>query len=203
MRSIPRADVVMVCCSVLQAEVQSLRQPQWPDRAPRLLPSMMHMHPGLLAASLRAVLEGELRQGHGVVLVYGDCCPQMRTLEAMPGVARTRGKSCFELLLGPEEYRRLSQEGAFFLLAEWALRWKEIFAEELGLDRANATSLMQDLHRKLVYLDTGVAPVPNASLKACAEYCGLPCEVRPVPLERLRLAIEDALLRCMNTGATA
>ena len=57
---------------------------------------------------------------------------------------------------------------------------------------------MQEIHHKLMFLDTGLAPVPENALKECAEYCGLPCEVRQVTLERLRLAIEEAMLR---TGA--
>jgi hypothetical protein len=198
MKSVSRAKAVMVCCSVLRAEVESLCQARWPDHQLKFLPSMMHMHPERLASSLESILEGELKQGHRVVLTYGDCCARMTALEALPRVARTRGKNCCELLLGPEEYRRLSHEGAFFLIPEWACRWKEIFTKELGLNRDNATCLMQEIHHKLTYLDTGLAPVPENALKECAEYCGLPYEIRPVSLERLRLAIEEALLR---TGA--
>jgi hypothetical protein len=201
MKSISRPKAVMICCSVLQAEVESLCQAHWPDHGLRFLPSMLHMHPERLASSLESVLDSELKKGHGVVLIYGDCCARMTALEAMPGVVRTQGKNCCELLLGPEEYRSLLHEGAFFLISEWARSWKEILSQELGLNRDNATSLMQELHRKLVYLDTGLAPVPETALKECAEYCGLPYEVRPVTLERLRLAIEEALLRSKNTGA--
>ncbi|MGD0845337.1 MAG: DUF1638 domain-containing protein [Geobacteraceae bacterium] len=198
MKSVSQPKTVMICCSVLQAEVESLCQAHWPDHQLRFLPSMMHMHPDRLASSLESILDEELKEGHGAVLIYGDCCASMTVLEALPGVARTRGKNCCELLLGPEEYRRLSHEGAFFLIPEWAHRWKEIFAKELGLNNDNATSLMREIHRKLMYLDTGLAPVPENALKECAEYCGLPCEVRPVSLERLRQAIEEAMLR---TGA--
>ncbi len=163
---------------------------------------MMHMQPERLASSLQSVLDSDLKQGQRVVLIYGDCCARMTALEAQPGVVRTRGKNCCELLLGSEEYRRLSHEGAFFLIPEWACRWKEIFAQELGLNRANATSLMQELHHKLMYLDTGLTPVPEAALQECAEYCGLPYEVRPVSLELLHSAIKEALLRHITTGAS-
>jgi hypothetical protein len=200
MKSVSQPKIVMICCSVLQAEVESLRQAHWPGHRLRFLPSMMHMHPEQLASSLESILDGELKKGHGVVLIYGDCCARMTALEARPGVVRTRGKNCCELLLGPEEYRRLLQEGAFFLIPEWARRWKEIFSQELGLNRDNATSLMREMHRKLVYLDTGLAPAPETALKECAEYCGLPCEVRPVSLERLRQSIEEALLGSKKRG---
>jgi hypothetical protein len=197
-----RPKEVMISCSVFQAEVESLCKEHWPDHKLIYLPSMLHMHPERLASSLESVLEDEQKLGHGAVLIYGDCCARMADMEALPGVARTRGKNCCELLLGPEEYRRLSHEGAFFLTPEWARRWREIFAKELGLNRVNATSFMQDMHRKLVYLDTGIVPAPVKELQECAEYCGLPYEVRPISLENLRASIEEALLR-LETGKRA
>lgn len=186
---------VMVCCAVLEVEVASLCQLYWPDHKLICLPSMMHMHPERLALSLETVLAAELKAGHGVVLIYGDCCPRMTALEAFPGVVRTSGKNCFELLLGAAEYRRLSHEGAFFLLPEWVRRWREIFTGELGLNHTNASSFMQEMHRKLLYLDTGIVPVPEKELQECSEYCGLPSEVRTVSLEKLRVSMKDALLR--------
>jgi hypothetical protein len=162
---------------------------------------MMHMHPGRLAESLQSLLENEPVQGGGVVLIYGDCCAEMTAMESRPWVVRTHGKNCCELLLGAEEYRRLSHEGAFFLLPEWTGRWRKIFTEELGLNQANAASLMREMHGKLTYLDTGLMPVPEILIKECAEYCGLPYEIRSLSLERLRLAIGEALLRCIPTGA--
>ncbi len=203
MSSIPKSNDVIVCCSVLKAEVQSLSKERWPDHKLVFLPSMMHMHPERLASSLEALLGAELKQGHAVVLIYGDCCARMGALEALPGVVRTRGRNCCELLLGSAEYRRLSREGAFFLIPEWARRWKEIFATELGLNHANATSLMRDMHRKLVYLETGIVPVPEKELQECSNYCGLPYEVLPISLELLRSAIEEALLRSRTAGAPA
>jgi hypothetical protein len=202
MRGILRSKGVMICCSVLQAEVESLREAHWPDQKLIFLPSMRHIHPEKLASSLESALDAELKQGYGVVLIYGDCCTRMTALEGLPGVVRTRGKNCCELLLGPEEYRRLSHEGVFFLIPEWACRWKEIFTKELGLNRDNATSLMQEMHSKLMYLDTGLAPVPGKELHECAEYCGLPCEVLRVSLGHLHSAIEEALFKSKTIGVT-
>ena len=200
MRVISLPKVVMICCSVLEAEVESLRKVHWPDCGVRYLPSTLHMHPERLASSVESALDAELELGKEVVLIYGDCCARMTSLEIRPGVFRTRGMNCCELLLGPEEYRRLSHEGAFFLIPEWARRWKKVFVEELGLNRDNATSLMRDVHSKFLYLDTGLAPVPDEALKDCAKYCGLPYEVRRVSLDWLRQAIEESLLRCVTTG---
>lgn len=190
---------VMICCSAIQAEAVRLWQTYWPDHELKSFTSTMHLHPERLAATLHKVLAAELTQGRRAVLIYGDCCARMTALETMPGVVRTRGKNCCELLLGPGEYRRLSHEGAFFIIPKWARRWKRFFSG-LGLSRDNAACMMQELHRTLIYLDTGLVPVPEHALKECAAYCGLPIEILPVSLERLRLAMEEALLRNDTSG---
>jgi len=192
MSGVFRSHDMIICCSVLQAEVELLAETYWPEYGRFFLPSMMHMRPELLSSVLESVLDAELKQGHGIVLIFGDCCARMTAMEALPGVVRTKGKNCCELLLGPDEYRRLSHEGVFFLIPEWARRWRDVFSKELGLNRDNAACLMQEMHSKLMYLDTGIGPVPEKELRECAEYCGLPCEVRPTPLENLRTSIEQA-----------
>lgn len=191
----PKSRTVLVCCSVFQAEVEALRQAHWPELEILFQTSMLHMKPDRLAERLDTVVEKERLAGHSVVLIYGDCCLRMAALEALPGVVRTRANNCYALLLGRDEYRRLAHEGVFFLLPEWTRRWREVFTTELGLNKDNASSLMQDMHSKLIYLDTGVEPVPEDALQACARYCGLPCEIRPVALETLRDGIEEAISR--------
>jgi hypothetical protein len=120
-------------------------------------------------------------------------------MENLPGVARTRGVNCCSLLLGRAAYRELLRAGVFFLLPEWVARWEEVFARELGLNRENARTLMQEMHCRLVYLDTGLVPVPTGVLHACAAFCGLPCEVRSTPLEFLHQAIQDARHRVFSS----
>lgn len=193
--SAAHGQVTLVCCSVAQAEVTALWQVHWPHLKLRYQNSMLHMRPAALAARLELLAGEELRQGRQVVLIYGDCCLQMRQLEARPGIVRTRANNCCALLLGDACYRKLSHEGAFFVFPEWTVRWREIFRTELGLNQENAASLMRDMHRKLVYLDTGVLPVPEAALQECAEYCGLPWVAHPTPLDVLRQSIDEALSR--------
>jgi hypothetical protein len=186
---------VLVTCGVLEEEVRSLADAHWPSCKLISLESMLHMRPDKLETALEAVLGEELKQGHGAVLIYGDCCARMAALEKLPGVARTAGVNCCELLLGHSEYYRLLREGAFFLLPEWARRWREVFSSQLGLGQSTAVALMQEMHRKMIYLDTGLTPVPEKELRDCNEYIGLPFEVRHVPLENLKMAIEEALSR--------
>ena len=191
--SAPRQQmVVALCCAVFEVEVEALRQGHWSDLVIRYQSSMLHMKPEKLTVHLDKLITEELRLGNKVLLIYGDCCMGMAALAARPGVARTRGNNCCDLLLGSTEYRRLAHTGAFFLFPEWARRWRHIFSVELGLNQVNATGLMGDMHKKLVYLDTGVFPVPVTELEECANYCGLPWEALQVSLEPLRASIQDA-----------
>ena len=52
----------------------------------------------------------------------------------------------------------------FFLLADWAVHWQDIFKKKLGLCGDTAKLFMQDMHTRLVYFDTGVVkPPPSTS----------------------------------------
>ena len=189
------SQIVMVCCSVFRAEVTLLWKTHWPHLRVPFQNSMLHMNPTKLGCRLQSVVDEELRKGNRVVLVYGECYPGLGVLESRPGVARTRGGNCAEMVLGRNQYRRLLREGAFFLLPEWAAQGEKYFKREMGLSRENATSLMQESHQRLLYLDTGVMPIPESGLEAVSHYCGLPWEVLPVSLDGLRAVIEDALHR--------
>lgn len=185
--------VVVLGCGVFKAEILALKEQHWPDIDLRFLNSMLHMAPDKLGRCLDGLVKKEGSLEHKILLIYGDCCSQMGTITKNPDVVRVRGNNCCDLLLGRQMYRRLSHEGAFFLFPEWASRWRHIFRVELGLNEANGASLMKDMHKKLVYLNTGVLPVPVDDLEACAQYCQLPWEVLEVSLESLRTCIQTGL----------
>jgi hypothetical protein len=110
-------------------------------------------------------------------------------------VGRVDAINCAQMLVGRARYRELMREQAFMLLPEWAPRWKEILEGELGLSPEIARDFMGETRQVLVYLDTGLAPVPAATLADCAAYTGLPCRVESVGLDHLLallLAAESA-----------
>jgi hypothetical protein len=182
-----------ICCAVFRAEIIALKERHWPGLTLRFLNSMLHMRPDKLADLLDTQLNKNALQKRKTLLIYGDCCMRMEDLTEKFGSVRVRGNNCCHILLGTDSYRRFSHDGAFFLFPEWTLRWKHIFQTELGLNETNAKSLMGDMHRKLVYLDTGVLPIPTRDLDDLSRYCGLPWEVMQVSLEHLRETIQDAL----------
>ena len=191
---------LICCCSVLYEEVSYLWKKYWPDWEIYALTSMLHMRPDLLSHQLDECINQERKAGNLVVLVYGDCCPLMEQFEKTPGVARTAAVNCCELVLGKEIYKPLIKEGVFFLLPEWTGRWEEIFTGELGLSRENARDFMHEMHTRLIFLDTGVMPVPVPDIEACSRHCDLPYEIRQTPLDHLQSSIQGAMNRLSGEG---
>ena len=197
------ANVRLLCCSVLQLEMQTLRAQYWPNLELGFLSSILHMQPEKLGKSIKKRLSlSEGTEARKTLLVYGDCCPTMTALQEKPGMLRVNCNNCCELLLGRAQFRQLAHAGAFFLIPEWARRWRSVFAGELGLDAETARCLMRDMQTKLLYLDTQLVDVPVADLEDFSAYCGLPWEVMPLTLNELRNAVEEALNR-FQTDSTA
>ncbi len=193
-------NIVCIACSIFKRELQALQEKGQLSFPVRYLDSMLHMKPEQLRDQLTALVDEELQQGRRVILIYGDCQSHMIDLAEKPGVVRTEGINCVEIFLGSQRYRQLRAEGVFFLLPEWAMRWKEIFQNELGLNEDNAKDIMTGMHKKLIYLDTGVFPVPEDHLRALSQYCGLPWSILRTSHEYLLHSILQAAekLKCIQ-----
>ena len=195
------ANITCVACSVFRSELEALQARGDADVPVRYIDAMLHVYPSELRTRLEALVADERKQGKRVVLLYGDCHAYMDDDALAAGARRVRGMNCFEVVLGPEEYRRQRRDGAFLLLHEWALRWRELLDAGVGLDGEDAKSFMGELHTKLVYLDTGVVAVPQEHLEAMSDFFDLPWETMTVPLDHLLAAINDALAEVRRHGA--
>ncbi|MBK8475658.1 MAG: DUF1638 domain-containing protein [Opitutaceae bacterium] len=183
---------VWLCCGVLRAELEALHHQGRLGGELRFLDSMLHMSPPRLQANLETALGQPGSAGGRLVLVYGDCCSRMLDLVREYRVGRVNAINCAQMLVGRARYRELMHEQAFMLLPEWAHRWREIMRVELGLSPEVARDLMRENRREIVYLDTGLAPVPHPELAECAAYTGLPCRIEPVALDHLLALLLEA-----------
>jgi len=185
----PESQTTWLCCGVLQDEMRALAQEGLIRGRLVFTDSRLHMEPQRLE---RVLTEHLAAMPGDVVLVFGDCCATMADLESGPHIGRIQAINCVEMVVGREMYRSLRRNGAFVLLPEWAGRWREIFARELGLDHKTAQDLMAESHRELVYLDTDVTPVPAQDLDDCSDYVGLPWRVLETDLQCLLRGLHEA-----------
>jgi hypothetical protein len=155
--------------------------------------SKLHLTPDEMYKKLQKIIEEKLKIYNGIVIVYGECHAYMDELLKDHRLVRPDGINCIELFIGKAERKRLLHRGAFFLLPEWSMRWREIFNHFMNMDSEVIKSIMQNEHQNLIYLDTGCRDIPEKQLKECAEYFALPVEVVKIPLDRFECSINKAV----------
>ncbi len=192
-----QSNITCIACSIFREELKTLGERGEPDLPIHIqyLDSMLHMEPSKLHHLLDSHLQKEQGQGKQVLILFGECHAYLHEQESLPGVERVRGINCPEILLGRSQYRSLRKQGAFFLMYEWTLRWQEVFQSQMGFEKKVAKDFFPEMHTKLLYLDTGLVPVPTGHLEAISEYTGLPWEVMSVDTAHLVAAIREAVER--------
>ena len=182
--------LILLACSIFTNEISMLQQEGLILYPVEYIDSSYHMAPVKLQAELDKIITKNLNKELQMVLVLGECHARMDQTE-IAEVKRTFGINCIEIILGKERYHQLRSEGAFFLMPEWTSRWENIFLQELGLTKENAEMIMNEMHTKLVYLDTGVQDIPWDTLDEIKHFTGLPMKVEKVNLEKFRHTIQQ------------
>jgi len=178
-----------IACGIFREEIEHLIRLGTVSASFTFVDSDLHMYPQELERVLGELIEP------GCFLCYGQCHARMKEQQDCGIITRVSGLNCCEILLGRADYRRLRAGGAFFLLPEWTMKWEHVFKELLGFTNpALAAQFMNEMHTKLIYLDTGVTPVPHDGLRDIAEYCSLPVEILAVDLSHLAAEINKGFI---------
>ena len=185
--------IVGLSCSIFRRELEALRERGSISFPIHYLNSMLHMRPNELHETLSGKIDYLAASNDAIILLYGECHNRMELHEGLANVFRLKGRNCIEIFLGKESYIELSKSRAFFFLPEWTHRWREIFQKELGLTEKIAPEFMKEMHSTLLYLDTGIIPVPKETLGEASRALGLPYDVLPISLEPLLENIRDTL----------
>ncbi|HOD39355.1 MAG TPA: DUF1638 domain-containing protein [Candidatus Wallbacteria bacterium] len=187
--------ITLIACSIFKKEIETLQKEDKIKIPAVYLDSMQHMFPERLNENLKKAVAEQTSHGRKSVLIYGECHAFMDAYIANPCAVRVGGMNCIEIFLGRDSYRALRNEGAFFLIPEWAVRWKDIFQKELGLNERNAKDFMKEMHTKIVYLDTGVSAANGKIISEISEYTGLAVEIKKISLDVFLKTLEDAVKR--------
>jgi hypothetical protein len=74
------------------------------------------------------------------------------------------------------------------------MKWERIFKDLLGFKNQEiASQFMNEMHTKLIYLNSGVFEVPTQLLEEISAYFSMPVEVINIDLVHLENAIKKAL----------
>lgn len=192
--------IVAIACSVLKPELTALAEWGLIDFPVRYIDSAYHMRPEALHDHLQEVIQQERQSGYRILVIYGDCSAHMGAVTSGDDIVRVTGVNCGELLLGKQRYKTLVKDGAFFLLPEWAERWDELLMRFPGMDTELTRHMMRDSNSSLVYVDTGVRPIPHTALHDCSTFFDLPYSVEKVTLDHLLEVIRNGLERLSAGG---
>ncbi len=191
-------NITLISCSLFRNEIEFLRSKHELELPVVYLNSILHIYPEKLQIAMDKAILKELKKGQKVILLYGECHIDIRESTKHPDVVRVQGLNCIEIMIGKKRYKRIQKERLFCFLPEWTRRWRDIFSGHLGLNRENARSFMQDMHSEVIYLDTGVEPVPFELIKEIEDYTGLKMDVMPTTSEHLLAAINQAHINLSN-----
>lgn len=167
--------VIIIACSIFRKELDFLQDSGKIDVPIVYLNSMLHMQP----VELKKVLDDTLNvyKDDRILLLYGDCHARMLDYEKNPNIIRSPGINCCEIVLGSEKFHALRKEGAFILLPEWIDRWEEVFVDYMGFNNAQtAQEFMNEMHSKLVFVDSGLQDRSRLPINEISNYLGLPVE---------------------------
>jgi hypothetical protein len=185
--------ILYLACSVFKNELEQLKKNNRLQCYPmEFIDSKLHLKPDEMYKMLQKTIAEKFKDYDGIVLVYGECHVFMNELLKDTRLARPEGINCIELFVGKAERKRLLHRGAFFLLPEWTMRWREIFNHFMNMNSELTKSMMQNEHKALIYLDTGCMDIPEKQLKECAEYFSLPIEIVKISLDKFAVAISKA-----------
>jgi hypothetical protein len=191
-------EIIGIACSVFKAELEELKKNGAIKFPLCFFDSSLHMRPNDLAKWIAKTCKEKRLSGLRIILIYGDCHPPLAELESVRDIVRVDAVNCCNMILGKITYKRLMKEGAFVILPEWADRWKTIFHSIEGLDDDLRVRMIQDMHSKFVYLNTGVRAIPKDNLEQCSKFYQLPYEVLNVSLDHLSLLIQEAYTKLIT-----
>jgi len=190
-------NLVIIACSIFKYELDHLKESGRLNVPVVYLNSMLHMKPKELQVLLDAKIEEY--PNFRIILMFGDCHARMVDYEKNQNIVRSQGINCAEIFLGSEEYRKMRRDGAFILLPEWADRWKEAFIDDMGFKTSKmARPFMKEMHKKIVYVDTGFQIKDKALFDEISDFMGLPLEIYNASIDELEKVINQLIAESDN-----
>lgn len=110
--------VRLIACEVFKPSLDFLALEQrYPYLRITCLPSHLHLKPQELKRRLSQEVTKAAEDGERIVCLYGDCFPDIEEFCRSHRVQKVPGHFCYEMLLGPERFKRFLDEiaGTYFV----------------------------------------------------------------------------------------
>jgi hypothetical protein len=187
--------MVIVGCGILHKEVDYLIKKNGWNVETQYLASSLHNYLDKLGAQLNAALDSDEQQGRETVVFYGGCHPLMDKILEKHHTLRTHGQNCIVMLLGYERFMAELENGAYFLLEDWALTWEPMITECFGPNLAVVREIFHSSHKCIIAIRTPCSTDFTSAAEAAARFVDLPLIWMDANLDHLESVLADAMAR--------
>jgi len=185
--------LLLLGCGIFAKEIAILiEKNHWPVET-CFLDSALHNYLDRLGRGLTGSLAK--RRGREIVVFYGCCHPLIDRMVAEAGSIRVAGQNCVEMLLGRERFDHELEEGAFFLLEEWAIRWPTITRDLYGKNPAVLREIFGADRSYMLAVRTPCSGEFTKEAETAATMVGLPLHWIDIGLDHLETVLADAIRR--------
>jgi hypothetical protein len=184
---------LLLGCGILRKEIRFLIEKNGWLLDTHFLDSSLHIDFDKLSQALTAALCHQAERD--TVVFYGACHPLMDKMLAAAGTIRTEGQNCVEMLLGHERFTAELEQGAFFLLEEWAQRWEQITTATFGTNPQVIRELYQADRNYLLAIRTPCSGDFREPAEEAGKLVGLPLHWLDVSLDQLEAVLQEAIIR--------
>jgi hypothetical protein len=192
----PAPPPLLLGCGILRNEIRFLIEKNGWQLDTLFLDSALHIDFDKLYLALTSALRPHA--GRDVIVFYGACHPQIESILDSGGTFRTVGQNCVEMLLGPELFTKELEQGAFFLLEEWACNWERIVTATFGTNREVIREMYQGDRGYLLCVSTPCSGDFSAAAEEAGRLVGLPLRRMEVSLDHLETVLQEAIDRNMR-----
>lgn len=187
------APPLLLGCGILQKEIRFLIEKNgWPLDT-HFLDSALHIDFGKLSLALTSALKRHAERE--TIVFYGACHPLMEKILVSANTFRTEGQNCVEMLLGTDLFTKELEQGAFFLLDEWARRWERIVTATFGTNKEVIREIYQGDRSYLLCLSTPCSGDYKAEAEEAGRLVGLPQRWLDVSLDHLESVLQSTIDR--------
>lgn len=139
------------------------------------LPSNLHLRPQGLKERLQEEIRSAREKGERVVVLYGECFPDMEEFCRQEGVVKVPGSYCYEMLLGTERFRELIEEiaGTYFAERDLILNFQEYCVKPLELHDEEMRRYCFNNYSRLLFVQQPEDHDMGPRASEVAEFLGL------------------------------
>ncbi len=175
--------IIFISCGIFKEELAYLIEEKGLDWKIIYLEAALHVNFDMLKTALTKALERNRKTGVELKVLYGHCHPDIMKILEHYNAKKIKAGNCLEAMVGPDEIKRLNQEGkAFFLSVGWVNNWEKMFA--LGKESFDFDiKPMFNGYRRIIVFDTGIIPIDEAKVERFSKFTNLPVERKHITLD--------------------